>query len=104
MSGSPSSLELEIPRGSVEYLRAKVKADVDLGSTGVALAIVRGDETPTWLPGTWVDTTGSTRVARTTAVVSFDATSYPLNIYTVKVKLTDSAEAPILHAYRLTIT
>lgn len=95
---------LSIPRDSVEYIRAKVTADADLETTGVELALIHGSDPATWLPGVWVDDTGSTRVARTASPVTLDVATYPHGSYAVRVRLTDSPETPILSAYTLNIT
>jgi hypothetical protein len=97
---------IEIPRGSVEYLHTPVTSDVTLADVMVvAIAVGRtGTETYTWLPATWEGTAGTTRTARTTSAVTLSAASYPLRKYTIYVKLTDTPEAPIIDAGTLTIT
>ena len=100
-------------RDSVEYVKATVTADVDLDMT-VALAITAPGASAVWLPGTWLGTSVETvdpttgnstfvRSVRTTTEVTFSTANYPLSGYTVRVKLTDSPETPIVNAGSLTI-
>ena len=95
--------EITIPRDSVEYVRAPVTADVDLGM-GVEISIRYGTAAHVWLPATWVGTLGPSRTARTTTQVTFSAALYPKPAYTVYVRLTDTPEVPIIEAGTIKIT
>jgi hypothetical protein len=98
------SQPVTIPRGSVEYVKARVTADVTLDDTvGVAISLLpSGTSTHTWLAGEWTGTADTQRVARTSSAVTFD-TAYPGSTYSVYVKLTDSPESPILAAGTLKV-
>lgn len=95
--------DIRIPRGSIEYVKTPVTADVSLTMT-VAISIRANGAAHTWLAAEWTGTAGTTRTARTTTEVTFSTANYPLNTYTVYVKLTDTPEAPIIEAGKITIT
>lgn len=92
-----------IPRGSIEYVKARVTADVTLDDTvGVAISLsVNGVHN--WLTAEWTGTEGTQRVARTSSALTFSTGNYPLGSYSVFVKLTDSPEAPIISAGTLRV-
>lgn len=94
---------VEIPRGSVEYVKARVTADITLDDTvGVAISLsVAGVHT--WLPAEWTGDEGTTRYARTSSAVTFSTGNYPLGAYPVFVKLTDAPEVPLMPAGRIKI-
>ena len=85
-----------IPRGSIEYVTATVTADVDL-TMPAEISVSRGTAS-TWLPATWVGEVGKTRTLRTTDVIDFSEVDYPAGTYTVRVRLTDSPEVPVIRA------
>lgn len=95
---------ITVPRGSEEYVKARVVADVTLDVTvGVEISLSTGNPAAhVWLPAVWTGTESTTRIARTSSAVEFDET-YPDKTYSVYVRLTDSPEAPILRAGTLTI-
>lgn len=93
----------EYQRGTVEFVAVPVTANVTLGTQAVKIAISRGD-THTWLNAIWIGSSGTTRTARTTGAITFDATTYPASSYGVFVKVTDDPEVPIIRAGTLTIS
>jgi hypothetical protein len=91
------------PRGTVEYVKATVTADVALTMT-VQIALTNSGSTHTWLPAEWTGSSGTMRTARTSSAVTFDVATYPKSTYQVYVKLTDAPEAPIIRAGQITIS
>jgi hypothetical protein len=90
------------PRGTIEYVKALVKADVTLDDTvSVSLSLSTGNDSigyvHTWLTGAWEGAAGTQRTARTASAVTFDS-AYPKGTYSLFVKLTDSPEIPLINA------
>lgn len=90
---------VKVPRGSVEYVKAVVRADVTLDATvGVAISLSTGSPqdgyTHAWLTAEWTGAESTTRTARTSSAVTFSTRAS----YTVFVKLTDSPEIPYINA------
>lgn len=106
-------------RGTREYIKATVHADVDLDAQSVVIAV--GDITPetaTWLAAEWYDDPWTTqgfdedgapqtlhhRHCRTTDPLTLDAPTYALpGQYAVGVKVTDLPEIPIMLAGYVTL-
>lgn len=95
--------EIEIPRGSAEYVKAVVTADVNLSMT-VEMALTKTGAAHTWLPAEWTGSVGLTRTARTTAAQTFSTANYPASSYQVYVRLTDTPELPIVKAGTVKVT
>lgn len=96
------------PRGTVEYVKAVVTADVTLtDSMTVELSLSTGNNnigyTHNWLTGAWDGTEATTRTARTGSAVTFDST-YPKGSYTLFVRLTDNPEVPLINAGQVRVT
>lgn len=105
---------LNIVRGSIQYLDAKITLDIDPTGT-VAIAITHNGDTKTWLPAGYtgastpgVDDQGNdtwTRKARTSDPIDFSDPTYDDHSdYLVYVQPTDTPEAPILPAGSITLT
>lgn len=103
--------DIEIPRGSLEYITPTVRCNFDLDMT-VQIAI--GRESPdvyTWLDAEWVGESvavilrgnipGFSRGCQTVEPVAIDETY--AGSQTVYVKLTDNPEAPIIPADKLKV-
>lgn len=95
--------ELEIPRGSVEFVGATVTEvnGLDLNQATIQIAVTASGSTHTWLSAgwdgaQWTDEDGTHRKVKTTDPVTFAADGP--SAYTVYVKPTDTPETPILRA------
>lgn len=92
------SAAIKLVHGTLEYLRAKVTADVDL-DMGVELALLPQGEPVTgaaWLAGEWSGDLSGTRWARTIEPVDVDPAQFPTGGYALYVRLDDTPEKPIL--------
>ena len=89
-------------RGTIEYVKARISADVALGTQTVAISLTPKGGAHTWLPAVWEGLAGTSRVARTQNPVSLDA-AYPDRTYLVHVKVTDSPEVPVIYAGAITV-
>ncbi|MBA2952092.1 hypothetical protein GON03_18935 [Nocardioides sp. MAH-18] len=101
MTDAPLPL-LHRPRGSTELLEGSVKANVTL-DMGVELALSRdGIHVDTaWHPAVWVGDPGTTRTARTTAVIELDD-AYPEELYGLYARLdVANGETPVIHVGRV---
>jgi len=96
--------ELEMPRGSVDFVGATVTEvnGLDLNQATIKMAVTASGSDHTWLAAQWdgaqwTDEDGTHRKVRTSSPVTFavDATT---SSYTIYVQLTDSPEVPILRA------
>lgn len=96
--------ELEIPRGSVEFVGATVTEvnGLDLNQATIKMAVTASGSTHTWLTAQWdgaqwTDDDGTHRKVRTSAPVTFAADA-ATGSYTIYVQPTDSPETPIVRA------
>lgn len=92
------STEIEMEKGSIEYLYADVVSDVTLDQQVVEMALAETLASVTWLPAAWMGASGLARTAR----VLLDGTVAE-GKYQVFVKIHDNPEVPIIKAGTLRI-
>lgn len=88
--------QIDIPAGSIEFLKASITSDVELNAQTVQISI---DGKATWLPAVWVGTVGTTRTARTSSVVTWSTRGS----FFVFAKIGDNPESPIVKCGRVDV-
>jgi hypothetical protein len=92
-----TSAERTILRGSTEYLKVELTADVTLDAQAVEFSL---DDQATWLPAEAVGSTGTTRVYRHLLTPEEQPGGFTVEVL---VRITDTPEVPVINAGTLTI-
>lgn len=92
------STEIEMEKGSIEYLYADVTSDIALDQQAVEIAIAPTVQTAVWLTAAWTGDAGNDRTCR----VLLDGT-LAAGKYMIFVKIHDNPEIPIIKAGSLKV-